>query len=575
MAYLLTCCYIDLVIESTPMIENPVLDRSVTLFQMDYNCQFDYFPDKITNVFECRNPGADDLKEAQRADSTLKLIIELLKNNEAPNFKDERLRPYRSVWRKLVVDDEILLKRSEGEAVVVVPESKVNEILGHIHGNLFASHYGISKSYFKIRKKFYFVNMIARLTDFIESCTACQKRKMPKNPPKPELYPIEVDTRDIGGVISYDFKGPLPPSRKSALYQTNNRYVLVIIDHATKFAHAVATPTMEASLVADIILSQWIPRFGVPRVVISDRARSFTGKIMSTIYKALQVEMCLTASYNPNCNGLVEQMNRSISSLLMILIEDDVSEWPKKLPMVFSAYNASIQSTTGYSPNYLVYARDLIEPIDLILRKDGISGEKQTRTFMELEDRLALRRRALELLQLKQNQRNDKVREETLNKAKVDRFEIGDIVGFRAPPKPNKLFKSYEIHHKVVKILSPVTYIIKNTKTGFERTVNVRKLRRLKVRKGEIIPCETNDPGCSESSQSDENDDEEPRVEVTQKDAMEESVTCDQEATEKREETRSARSTEKDVSSGTEIVVEWSRRLRKRDLLKKPDRLGC
>ena len=115
---------------------------------------------------------------------------------------------------------------------------------------------------------------------------------MPKRLPKPELYPIEYDSQDIGGTISYDFKGPLPTSTKTALNQCNNRYVLVIIDHATRYVVATPLPTMEASLVSDVMLSSWIPRFGVPRVVISDRARNFTGKVMKTIYKALQVDMC-------------------------------------------------------------------------------------------------------------------------------------------------------------------------------------------------------------------------------------------------------------------------------------------
>ena len=42
---------------------------------------------------------------------------------------------------------------------------------------------------------------------------------MPKSVPKPIIQPIEVDHTDIGGTISYDFKGPLPTAEKSILYQ--------------------------------------------------------------------------------------------------------------------------------------------------------------------------------------------------------------------------------------------------------------------------------------------------------------------------------------------------------------------
>ena len=53
--------------------------------------------------------------------------------------------------------------------------------------------------------------------------------------------------------------------------------------------------------------------------------------------------------------------------------------------------------------------------------------------------------------------------------------------------------------------------------------------------------------------------------------------TRDQGAKEDREETRDAGPVKGNVNSETETetVVKWSKRLRKRDLLKKPDRLGC
>ena len=258
--------------------------------------------------------------------------------------------------------------------------------------------------------RYYFPKMVTKLSDYIESCEMCLKRKMPKVEPCPGIQPIEVDHLDIGGCISYDFKGPLPVSNKSALYQCNNRYVLVIIDHATRYVMALPTPTMEAGVVAEIILSFWIPRFGIPRTIISDLAKTFAGKVLRTIYEALQIDINLTASYNPNANGLCEQVNRNISSLLRVMMDEGIEEWPKKLNVLFSAYNASPQTSTGYSPNYLIYGRELIEPLDTFIQHSNGKGTKERRVLAELEQRLRLRRKALEVLQLKFEEINEKVR---------------------------------------------------------------------------------------------------------------------------------------------------------------------
>ena len=437
------------------------------------------FNERVVNVFEAKGMEVSDLKGFQEQDGVLVELVEHIGNGTQPDFKVQRFKPYRVVWRKLAVKGGVLVRQTDYGEVIVVPEGKINEVLHHIHGGPLATHYGVSKSYYKLNARFYFPCLVSRLTEFIENCEDCLKRKMPKRTPKPVNQPLQFEHTEIGSCISYDFKGPLPVADKSILHQYKSRYVLVIIDFSSRYVMAFPTPTMESRVVAEFMLSHWITKFGVPQIVISDRAPTFTGKVMSTIYKALQVEMRLTASYNPAANGLVEQVNRNISSLLMVMLEDGVSDWPKKLNILFSAYNASPQITTGYSPNYIVFGRELVEPVDLVLGSKGITGAKEKGVLEELKGRLKLRRRALELLELRFMKSNEKVVRSSMVKASGESFEVGEMVGFRVPQGPNKLFKSYEIDHQVIKKLGPSTYVIRSKTTGFERVVNVRKLRRV------------------------------------------------------------------------------------------------
>ena len=64
----------------------------------------------------------------------------------------------------------------------------------------------------------------------------------------------------------------------------------------------------------------------------------------------------------------------------------------------------------------------------------------------------------LNVLNLKFMEAQDKVREAQVqdkDKARVDKFELGEIVGFKQPPRQNRLYKNFEINDKVIKVIGP------------------------------------------------------------------------------------------------------------------------
>ena len=273
---------------------------------------------------------------------------------------------------------------------------------------------------------------------------------------------------------------------------------------------------------------------------------------MKTIYKALQVEVNFTATYNPNANGLCEQVNRNISLLIRMMLDEEVDNWPMKLNILFSAYNASPQTSTGYSPNYLVYGRELIEPLDTLLYRDGVIGAKQMDILGELERRTALRRKALDLLSIQYEEKYNKVMEKMENNDTVEKFEVGEQVGFKLPGKGGKLARSYEINHVVVKVIGPTSYVIRNTDSGFERIVNVRKMRKLGFhRKNENVNNGDTVATHSGFSDDDEEEDADGKMERENEDGDEDD----------------------ELSKHALNGQRWKGRLRKKELLKQPERL--
>lgn len=103
--------------------------------------------------------------------------------------------------------------------------------------------------------------------------------------------------------VGIDIMGPLKPCSARG-----NKYILTVVDFATRYADAVALPTTETKTVAEALL-QLFSRVGLPRETLSDQGRTFTLQLMAEISRLLSIQFMTTTPYHPMCNGLVERFN--------------------------------------------------------------------------------------------------------------------------------------------------------------------------------------------------------------------------------------------------------------------------
>lgn len=73
---------------------------------------------------------------------------------------------------------------------------------------------------------------------------------------------------------------------------------------------------MEASTVANILMAQVISRFGVPSVIHSDQGSQFESQLLREMCKLLQVQKTRTIPYHPKSDGMVEQFNKTLATML-------------------------------------------------------------------------------------------------------------------------------------------------------------------------------------------------------------------------------------------------------------------
>ena len=78
-----------------------------------------------------------------------------------------------------------------------------------------------------------------------------------------------------------------------------NAYIFLVVDYVSKWVEAKATRTDNAKIVVDFVKSNIFARFGVPRVVISDRGTHFCNWVVEALFKRYHVTHRVSTVYHP------------------------------------------------------------------------------------------------------------------------------------------------------------------------------------------------------------------------------------------------------------------------------------
>ena len=233
----------------------------------------------------------------------------LAAEKEPIKFPGNENRKFLREARHYVCDEPYLYRHcKDGMFRRCVPEADISGILHHFHGSSYAGHFATFKIVSKIlQADFWWPTMFRDAHAYISRCDACQRLgNISKRSEMPQNYILEVEVFDCWGV---DFMGPFPPSFK-------NEYILVAVDYVSKWVEAIASPTNEARVVTKMFSSNIFPRFGVPRVVISDGGTHFINKAFQGMLKKNGVKHKVATAYHPQTSGQVEVSNREIKNIL-------------------------------------------------------------------------------------------------------------------------------------------------------------------------------------------------------------------------------------------------------------------
>ena len=214
--------------------------------------------------------------------------------------------------------------------------------------------------------------MKADVVRFVQTCDICQKVKHPSFNKYGYLIPNPIPARPYQS-ISMDFIVNLP-------WSEGYNAIHVTVDRLTK--HGIFTPTttgLDAEDFGALFVKKVASRFGLPESIICDRDPRWTSDFWKGIAKFLRTRMSLSSSHHPQHDGQTEIVNRFLEVMIRAFTANHKETWALWLPLLEWAYNSSVHSSTGATPNFLMYGFEPRTPIDFLL-PSGTKGKEIIRT---------------------------------------------------------------------------------------------------------------------------------------------------------------------------------------------------
>lgn len=119
------------------------------------------------------------------------------------------------------------------------------------------------------------------------------------------LQPLRIPEH-IWEDIAMDFIIALPPVRGTSV-------IVVVIDRLSKYGHFIPLPSFSSRIVAESFLQHIVKRHGIPRIIVSDRDRTFTSTIWRHLMRLQGTTLCFSSAYQPQSNSLQsEALNRCL-----------------------------------------------------------------------------------------------------------------------------------------------------------------------------------------------------------------------------------------------------------------------
>ena len=358
-----------------------------------------------------------------------------------PHFSTRGALLYRVVERDGAVTEQL-----------VIPRPYVSKVLYMAHTHLLGAHLGMDKTRDRVLARFYWPGVKRDVERYCQSCPVCQ-RVAPRPSARNPLIPMPIIETPFDR-IALDIVGPLPKTSRG------HRYILVLVDYATRYPEALPLRAATAKAVARELMLLF-SRVGIAREVLTDQGSCFMSRVLKELLRLLQVKQLRTSVYHPQTDGLVERFNKTLKQMLKKAMDTDGKNWDQLLPHVLFAVREVPQASTGFSPFELLYGRRPRGILDLA-KETWESQPSPHRTVVEHVEQVRDRMAQVWPIVREHLGRAQQAQARIYNRgAQLRVFRPGELVLVLVPTAECKFLAKWQGPYEVVERVGEVNYRVR------------------------------------------------------------------------------------------------------------------
>ena len=144
-----------------------------------------------------------------------------------------------------------------------------------------------------------------------------------------------------------------------------------MVDAATGFTILQPVYDKTSRGVSETILESFVPYFGCPTVLVTDKGRESVNSEIKELTSTLNIKHVVSSTHHPQSNGLVKRRQQMISNFMRKMCDDLPSQrnWHLKVPNLQTIINSSVSSSRGFSPFFLTFFRHANFPFQQLQTK--------------------------------------------------------------------------------------------------------------------------------------------------------------------------------------------------------------
>ena len=204
---------------------------------------------------------------------------------------------------------------------------------------------------------YYWLTMESDCVKHVRTCHRCQAYQDRKNTPLQPLHPLA--TPWPFSAWGMDVIGP-----KVLKASNGHEYILVAIDHFTKWVEAASYKSVTQAVVARFLIHKIICCYDILGEPITDNRANLNGKMIQQLYQQFKIEHRNSVPCRPQMNGAVEAINKNIKKIL-VKMTDTYKDWHEYLLFALCAYHSSVRTSMGATSYSLVYGKEAVLPAEV------------------------------------------------------------------------------------------------------------------------------------------------------------------------------------------------------------------